>query len=818
MLGYLMLGEADYRSITSAVRPPRLAVLIDEANPYWRTVVRSLIQIFSGTWGGKYFLMVPTDGKRIKEKFWELLEAYSPDYLGMYTPTLADLEHADPDRYKSIIDSWRTEWHFDADFDEWLEKEKYLTKIEHSFSITPGLDTELKNRLAPIIQATTAVAVRLVHGRAAGFPFTKVSDINANAHRPARDLMLAKPIEDPDIRNLVLSQSGDLDKAALDEYIDVGVVVTTLPENYRTEDMVEALMEGTVDAATIRLRKKLADQLSSDQSANWTPDEDFVSQMPFQALAMLHLARYYAVATHRDWEEPVTVVIGDAVDDYCLYYCLSRLHDGVYWLPKTWVDESERRRTNNRRLYRRGRPFRDYSEKGSVANTIVLSLYKAIGYGQNGKRINFLSTSLSEYELRRVVRTVDRISGFSNISAHADIKPLLTPSTQCVARVIEENNYANQQEMVFIDGRSVGRLATPKPKNFYIVDPARHRWMTSLDISEYSPPPLPYLGGQIALTHQSRMAVDGIVYMCPGIAYFGGDIDVVLTRPQLAIISAQEILRQYFASAGIEVKPSDKGNFLSDTITRFGDVATAASFISNGETRGILDLFLAKNSAKDGSVVYLQAVGHAFVNYDGFKKCVGSRATDLLDDLLGKEIIRRGLVFLCLRCRLASWYDLADITSEFTCHRCGLRQRFTMANWKSPEEPRWYYALAETIYQCYTHNSYLTILVLNYLRRQSQRTFEYLPEIDVLNFPAAGQTHEIDVACLVDNRIFLGECKVQTLKPAHTNKYERLAKMLPRRPEGVVFATTNHDVSDAFQRAVAQIAGGHILTHKDLLS
>jgi hypothetical protein len=813
-----MIGEADYRSVNSAVRTPRLAVLIDERSPHWRTAIASLVRSFSQTWGGKHFLIVPTDGKRIKDKFWELLEAYSPDYLGTYASTLADIEEADPDVYKAAVDNLRQGWKFDSSFDEWFEKQKYASRIGE-FSIDPALDTELRNRLSPIMATDKAARHSLIRGHGLGFPFTNVHDINPNANQPVRRVVLPKRTANLDLRNLVLSQSGDLDKEASDEYAAQGVAVETLPDDYRTEDMVTALLQGSVDTADIRLKKALAEQLPPDQSAPWTPDEDYVGQMPFQA-SMLHLARYYLLSTHRDWEEPVTVVIGDAVDDFCLYYCLARLHDGAYWLPKAWLDDSDRRRRNNIRLHRNGRPTRDYSETASVANAILRTIYKAVGYGQDGKRINLLSASLGQDELRRELRTLDRIHwGIAgNLSRHADIKPLESSSTNCVARIIEQNNYTNQQDMVFIGGRSVGRIATPKPKNFSVVDPSNHRWMTSFDISQYSPPPLPGLGAQIAPTHESRVAIDGIVYMCPGIAYFGGDIDVALTRPQLALVSAQEILRQYFAEAGLEVKPSDKGNYLSDTISRFGDLATAASFIRSGESRAILDLFMTEKSTDDGRVVHLQAESRAFVNYDGVHQCVGSNATGVVDHLVGKDILRRGLVFLCLRCRLASWYDVAELTSEFTCHRCSLKQQFTKANWKSPDEPRWYYSLAETVYQCYTHNSYLTILVLDHLRQRAKTSFQYLPEIDVLNFPKPGEIHEIDVACLVDNRIFVGECKTEALKPTHTKKYETLATMLPRRPDGIVFATTHQAVSSAFQQAAAGIAGSLVLTGSELLS
>jgi hypothetical protein len=295
---------------------------IDERNPNWRTAVTSMIRIFSQTWGGKYFLIVPTDGKRIKDKYWELLEAYSPDYLGKYQMMLADLEEADPAEYKAVYDRSLKNWKFDQDFDEWFKKEQYHSTVGN-FSIDPSLEAELKNRLAPIHHGDHVVRETLIRNGQMGFPFTKITDINPNAHRPVQKLVLPKPTTDMDLKAMVLSQSGDLDPAALAQYSKQGVSAATLPDNYSTGDMVEAVVRGGVDPTELKLKKALADQLTDESDSTWTPDDDFVMHMPFQA-SMLHLGWYYRLDTHRDWEEPATVVVGDTVDDFCLYYCLSR--------------------------------------------------------------------------------------------------------------------------------------------------------------------------------------------------------------------------------------------------------------------------------------------------------------------------------------------------------------------------------------------------------------------------------------------------------------------------------------------------------------
>jgi len=90
--------------------------------------------------------------------------------------------------------------------------------------------------------------------------------------------------------------------------------------------------------------------------------------------------------------------------------------------------------------------------------------------------------------------------------------------------------------------------------------------------------------------------------------------------------------------------------------------------------------------------------------------------------------------------------------------------------------------------------------------------------MDVINFPAPGKTHEIDLVSIVDGRIVLGECKTEPLRPSHTDKYEALAKVLAIAPDEIVFATSHKEVSEAFRQKLNEIVGGSLLTGNDLLT
>ncbi len=79
-----MEQQAVYRTVSLSVRTPRFALLIDKESPHWYAHIEGIIQAFTQTWGGEYFIIIPTDGRTIDDKFWEILEAYSPDILGCY--------------------------------------------------------------------------------------------------------------------------------------------------------------------------------------------------------------------------------------------------------------------------------------------------------------------------------------------------------------------------------------------------------------------------------------------------------------------------------------------------------------------------------------------------------------------------------------------------------------------------------------------------------------------------------------------------------------------------------------------------------------
>jgi hypothetical protein len=802
-----------HKNINAAVRTPRCAILINENSAYWRTAASGVIMRASEVWGGRYFLLIPTNGIRIKDKFWELLEAYSPDHIAIYNLSFADIEEAEPVEYAKTKQRYRESWQakgFGGDFDEWFEKQANVSSLDQ-VTISETLERQLIARLSPFHFQNRAVRERISHGSGFGFQFTKMSDIISFTTSHIGQVVLPKEIEDPVAALLIHSQTGLASSAYCENLKLQNFATTQLPNNYPTSDFLEHVFGGK-------------DLVVAQASPNdWRPTEDYMSRTPFK-VSMLHLGEYYDARFHLGYKEPVVVILGDSVDDFCLYYSLSRLHECVCWLPLKWLRTCYHVHNANYKRYMHGQQLLQLNLQQQLARSLVNLFFQLIEYGHGEKRIELRSMSLNvrqlaAYRKQMIACCLVDAKGFAS---HTDCVPIERSSTACILRVFEYDNYSNNEPMMFVDRNTVSPFATPRPKNFTEVRPTGHYWLASLRVEDYGPPPLPTLGTEIINIHglatESRVANDGIAYNCPNISYFGGGIDAVLVRPKIHLPDEMDLLGAYFGSIDVSIQFSDKGNYFLDTLERFGGLDEAGAFIKARRTRSILDKFLSKDNAKGGSVIFLRNDQRAYLSLEAFSSSLGSEeaAAILVDELIGKRILERGYILQCQRCRLVSWYSINVLSSDFICNRCSFLQQFTLGHWRQPTEPHWYYRLVETVYQFYLHNSHLTVQTLFKFKSQSRLAFHYVPEIELLDFPSPGEKRELDIAFIMDGEILLGEGKTGALRPKDAEKFEMLLKRLDKRPDRIIFATALSSVSSEFKARISGLPRSEVLVFGDL--
>lgn len=812
----VMETELFYRNVTTAVRTHRFAVLIDKNEKYWRAYINGIVQSFSQVWGGEHFIIVPTDGKTIDEPFWRILETYSPDVIGRYIPNLLDMEEAEPKRYAQFREKHRREWSLPDDEFEKTWSSQVKSGNIGGLTIDKSLSQELKNRLSPFHFQDHIVSENVFRDSPLGYPFTQIEHIVESAKNRPSEVVAPMYVKDNAYRLLALSRTGALSADYTSALKNKGFKVSALPADskvFRLRDYISALESNEYDPS---LEKEFSNS-TSDESEGY-PQDNFLSLLPFK-LSMLHLGKFYRRDVHREWQENILVIIGDTMTDYCLYYCLSRLHEGVHWLPDRHLKDAHKRRAANSQVEDEYRT--KYTENEEVASALVNEYLGIINHGYNSKRIDISSATLTPRQLKYRKKWMAEICFTpSKLQANCNILPLGDVSIDCTMQAIELNNHANQQDMVFHNRHSIGRLNTPKPKNFNPVNPAEHRWVTSVNIDKFHPPILPFLGNKIveAGHNDTRAAIDGLAYFCPNVGYFGGDIDAVTVNPGINLMTSEDMLGGYFADSGYNTELSDKGSYLKDTVDRFGSLEQTAAFFRSKNKRHLFDQFLFTKKERDSEVIYLEVEQRAYLSFEAFKRKLLSEeeAITVIDELINKEVISRGFIFQCSRCRLSAWYDVSAVSNEFTCTRCGLHQSYSHVNWKSPAEPRWYYRLAETVYLFYANSSHLTVLALDKLRQEAPDEFHYASETNIINPLSDKPKQEIDILAITKGNIVLGECKDCPVVASDVRKYLTIFSQLNIKPFQFLLVTTEKSISPSVQAELSKFKRYKLFVRKDL--
>lgn len=202
----------------------------------------------------------------------------------------------------------------------------------------------------------------------------------------------------------------------------------------------------------------------------------------------------------------------------------------------------------------------------------------------------------------------------------------------------------------------------------------------------------------------------------------------------------------------------------------------------------------------------------------------GSDLIATLDDLVERQVLRRGFLLKCGRCDYAAWYGLIDLGQVFTCERCAATQAMTGPRWREPtEQPNLYYDLDEVVFQTLTHDGAVTLLALGAIKKQS-KDFLYSPEMEVKENGSDKPFCEVDIWTIVNGQITIGEAKRgNDLSSGGTaadedSQAQKLARIAEATSADVVVLATaaDHWKDSAVGRVAAQLSD--LPVHLELLT
>jgi hypothetical protein len=348
---------------------------------------------------------------------------------------------------------------------------------------------------------------------------------------------------------------------------------------------------------------------------------------------------------------------------------------------------------------------------------------------------------------------------------------------------------------------------TPLPKNFKRVNPSKHRWLTELTVGNCHLPRHYALGSWLMgapyfSTKDVRVSSEGPTYFCPSnFIPSGMSAELSVPRPSLRIPEPLELFRELALRAGFSCESSDKGVYAENACQKFGGLAEIAEFLSSRTGQLLASAYLDPTDRSKGEHqrgVCLE--GRNYFDLESLSAILRdeNEAANILDRLSLLAVLYRGLVLKCQHCRRADWFAFRDLTDAFTCKRCHREQVFTQQHWLYPKQPNVYYQLDELVYQGLYHNMQVPLLALDWLRRRSRHSFLFVPELQYRETDNTAYRSEVDLNCVVDGMLTLGEAKkdnrlgdTQKNESAVIEKYLELAKKLV--PKQIVFATSGEE-------------------------
>ncbi|MDO8870091.1 MAG: hypothetical protein Q7V10_05005 [Methanobacteriaceae archaeon] len=724
----------------------------------WQEKCLEIIEVFSEIWGGQKNFIVPTDGKTILEEFWILLEKFDPDYICIYN-----------------------------------------TKNGTINKISDELKEELLKRLNPFFDRTDNDPI-MNYFFNSSWPLTFLPDII-----PFAENLKSETIYNP-IINLPIAECPNYMKLL------VHSVLGKISDDYTKK----------IEEIDIKIQDNDFSEKNLHDYLKWVWNEEPKTDYPFY-YSMLKLESYHKISdSDKIRKAPVITVIGDSINDFCLYYNLSSLRKDVFWAPFSLIKDSLiARKKNNHAGKHLGLKMTSFN------SYLSWELEKRINHGHSDKKIVFTSISKSKHKIKKLIESIHSLKTIEkSVSISKNVKSLLP----YIQRVLEYDNESNCYMEQFIDSKNMNPIKTPLPRNFNHRSFDKHYWITEFNIENYKLPPLSNLSDSIESrlysNNEIRISENGIAYFCPFTATFGERIEKYVAKPYIKLLSAFEIFKKVFDDLEYIVITSDKGNYERESTEKFGSLVKLTKFLKEEKYQILFNTFIEKKnpeSPEDG--IFLKDDCRMYLSSKSIRNIIGDEVDQIINDFIKKDILHRGFIFKCEKCKYTGWYDIEDVDIKFKCRRCRKIQYYDSKHLarQNPIEPEWFYKLDESIYQGYSNSMIVPILTLYKLKELSSESFLYTNEIEIRKKELPdNQYREIDICCISDGKIIVGECKIDNkLEDVEIEKYKEIYQEIGA--DKIIFSTFDEKgwsegTIKKFEKILGNEVKFEVFNKKDLIS
>jgi hypothetical protein len=733
------MDEVRYEPVGACLRAPRFVVAY-RPGPDWVYTARRVVQSLSRVWAGAGAVILPAEyGAGGDLDLLGLIRSYDPDIIAGHVPLAEDAMRIDQGAEQGDDGNGAGD----------------LAALRHL--LTQTVDVGPWDDIARLADAWCS-PFRGVHQDARAFAAHEVVHMARQADSypyltvmpPLVDRSALVTLDlsevDPLVALMIESRTG-----AFDVHDQAALRQVALPvEDSDLKDLARLAITGqprlTGWDPGPRYQAALGVAVTGGPSA--LSAEQFMQRTPFaRTREWLTAARISGAAP-----PPVVCVIGDTAADHALAVLCDRLFHRAGWVPMSvWRDQN-------------------------LATAVKVGIAE-LGHLQGSPSRPVLVTSISESQdtLRSLISEL-RPYGLSVPGDPRGRFEVILPgdlASEPARSLLADPRHFSVRRTVPVRRESdASSLLTPL--DLPIPEAAGHlpagmQWMVDVVLPGHYVPARPAIPGS-ALTQVPpgqipdavvRAGRHGITFASANMGFVaaGGPPESRLAQPMLRFPSAEQIFAELAAARGVTTQRSDAGRRAVNATDLWGSFDTIIADL-RGPARRLLDAFAPPPKKKDGDYGGGYAIrGLGYLHFGHAEHALGlshGDTRDVLDRLAGIDVLRRGFLLSCERCRWQAFYPVGQVGKTFTCAACSHASNIASGTWyRGDPEPAWNYSLDQVVRALLGQHGDIPMLAADRLR-QGTRDFLWAPELSIQIEPSP---IEIDICAIVNGRVIVGEAK-----------------------------------------------------------
>lgn len=742
-----------YATLRTCLRPPRVAVVFD-GGPQWHYWARVALHACTKVWGGEGFVLVPHHDGKVHRRVVEAIRAYDPDYVVTLERTVRAVELATP----GVLN-------FRDNAGKPIEGEARAEAVKLAGGESVSIQADDEARTA-VSDACSPHRRRVVDPAEPGWDY---SITRLSAERTVSGLTALAAITDETPAALLSPPATWGGPLGVMTAARCGVVEEPLlgddPELDRA-DLV-GLIRWLFDPKTAigRLPAELVHQSGMVMSVD--PGSVPTAFAP-TSRGLAWIARGLRVRNR------MLISVGDEADDFAIALIHQRMYGVGVWLPLTWWTSDQ--------------PIKD------VVRWVLPSTVST--HVRRGGEV-LVSSTLTEAsvidEILTMLRTPTAWADGGYDRAAQQLKEHVTRDSsrwpRRGVRYLAVDGQFDQDYAVPIVRNEVDDIEMvvpcPLPAITHpdLVTCDELRWQVDVDLVEAVTPRGRGLDGQTLYANASdtfltwiRSGRDAVTYESQRFDFIaaGTPMSGTLARPRLRAPGLLTWTRLMAEQQGKQIRLSGAGRTVEVLRRLWGDRASLAADFS-GPLLPILRAFTPTNKknqptfAETDGVVLTTGAGEehlyeAYLTFAGMRQLTTLGETDveqlraLVDGLLQKGVLRRGLILNCSQCGRPAFRSIDEVGQVNQCPRCGAPNSLIRERWRKPiEEPYWFYDVHPSVREYLVNNGEVPLQLSHHLRTRSS-SYVDIAEVELLN-TAGSPEAEADLVALSGGDLITAEAK-----------------------------------------------------------